>query len=768
MTSTFHPMRSPQLSRAALTLLLIAASLLGPPLLAPSPASAQPNSPVRWGYYVPDDPTSLASLSQRAGDLDYVGLHWATMRADATVDIRANPSAIALVRSIGAKPLLSVTAGGADTAHTLLASETSRASTVDALARALADYDGISIDFEGLYPEDRDPLTRFMAQLAARLRPEGKLVTMALSAKTTDTRIGWAGAMDYAGLAPHADLFILMAYGYRTSRSTVPGSVAPMSWVEASLNFALSQIPADKILLGVPLYGYDWDTTTGPPAKVLRAPDAVALASRYGATVVVDPTQQSARFGYTDADGHSHEVWFENRSSLASKLELVRRHNLAGAAGWRLGHEHPEAWQAINALRRPGTSTPASAVPPANTQSTWYFAEGSTASPFDTWILLQNPNSTSATATVTFMQDNGATTTRQYTLPPTSRFSLFANQVLPNAAISTVVQADRPIFAERAMYFRTDGHGSPGVNQPSTTWYLAEGSTAAPFDSWILVMNPNTTPARVTFTLMAESGANKTIVRDMPPTSRCSLFANQVMPGVAFSARVDGTVPIVVERAMYVSGGGGHGTTGVTAPSRSWYLAEGDTRRGYDTWLLLMNPNDTPTTAAVTFAKEDGTLLTTHHTLGPRSRYSIFANQVMPDARLSLRVDASQPVIAERAMYFGRGGAHNTVATPSPARTWYLPEGSTAPPFHEYLLIANPSGSSVSATVTWMQEGGKTSTQMVTIAPNARATIDANRVIPNAALSARVDASAPVVVERSMYFSNGDGGTNTIGIPGQP
>ncbi|MGI5837710.1 MAG: hypothetical protein ACOX87_14625, partial [Chloroflexota bacterium] len=217
----------------------------------------------------------------------------------------------------------------------------------------------------------------------------------------------------------------------------------------------------------------------------------------------------------------------------------------------------------------------------------------------------------------------------------------------------------------------------------------------------------------------------------------------------------------------YVSGGGGHGSTGVTTPSRNWYLAEGNTLPGFDTWLLLMNPNDSAATATVVMAKEDGTLLTTHHSIGPRSRYSIFVNQHMPNARLSLRVESSLPIIAERAIYFGKGGAHNTVATPKLANSWYLPEGSTSAPFQEYVIIANPNGFQVNATITWMQEGGKVSSQTINLPPNGRATIDANQVIPNAALSARVDASSPIVVERSMYFSNGNGGTNTIGIPGQ-
>jgi spore germination protein len=307
---------------------------------------------LRWAYYVPDDPSSLASLRQRSGDLDYVGLHWAAMKEDGSVDIKSNPEVIRLVRSIGAKPLLSIAlSGGAETGRAILANDSSRTVAVNALSAALSDYDGISIDFEGLYPQERDPLTRFMAQLAGQLRPAGKLVTMALSAKSSDSSTGWAGAHDYAGLAPNADLFVVMAYGFRTGNSSVPGPAAPMSWVADSISFAVSQIPPEKILLGIPLYGYDWDTTSGPPGRALRYPDAIAIANQQGVSVDHDLSQQCAHFSYTK-DGNLHEVWFEDRATAETKLALVARHKLAGVAAWRLGHEDPRVWQSINALRQ--------------------------------------------------------------------------------------------------------------------------------------------------------------------------------------------------------------------------------------------------------------------------------------------------------------------------------------------------------------------------------------------------------------------------------
>ena len=315
---------------------------------------------------MPNDPSSLASLQQHSGDLDYAGLHWATVNSDGSVTIKADPNVIRLVRSLGARPILSVTlANGADTAHTILATDSSRTAAIDTLAYAITDYDGISIDFEGLYPEDRDLLTMFMAQLAGRLRPAGKLVTMALTAKLSDTRTGWAGALDYAALAPDADLFVVMAYGHRTASSSMPGPSAPMPWVINAISYAVSQIPSSKVLLGVPLYGYDWDTTAGPPARVLHYTDAMAIAAQQGVAVDHDQVQQGAHFSYTKG-GHTHEVWFEDRSTVDAKLALIAQQNLAGVAVWRLGYEDPLVWQSIDGLQQTGLGQPASATPPTS------------------------------------------------------------------------------------------------------------------------------------------------------------------------------------------------------------------------------------------------------------------------------------------------------------------------------------------------------------------------------------------------------------------
>ncbi|MGE5620395.1 MAG: glycosyl hydrolase family 18 protein [Sphingomonadaceae bacterium] len=751
-------------------------------------ASLSGPMPVRWAYYVPEDPTSLDSLRQRTGDLDYVGLHWASVRDDGSVDLKAKPDVISIVRSIGARPLLSVALSrGADTARAILATEDTRSAAVAALATVVADYDGISIDFEGLYPEDRDSLTRFMAQLSARLRPAGKLVTMALSAKTSDTRTGWAGAIDYAGLAPHSDIFVVMTYGFRTARSSVPGSTAPFSWVAASIAFAASQIPAEKLLLGIPLYGYDWDTTSGPPARALRYPETLALAQQYGATIRLDPTQQSSTFTYSQ-DGHTHEVWFEDRASLAPKLALVAQHRLAGVAAWRLGHEDPQVWQAINALRPTPPPAPAPnptpapqptpTAAPSGGSGSWYFAEGSTAAPFDTWILLQNPNPVPATARLTFMPEGRPPVVHEMLIGPTSRTSVFANQMVPNAAFSTRIDSSQPLLAERAMYAGFDGHVVTAVTAPSRTWYLAEGATTEPFHTWILLQNPNPVPAYVRVNYLLESGAPMLREMLLSPNSRTSIFANDVIPNAAFSTRIESDQPIIAERAMYrFPGNAATGVTGVASPSRNWFFAAGlPTLRNVpvDSWLLLQNPSPNPVTATVTLYSTDGQTATHQQYLPPTSRQSIYLNQIFQARSFGIKVEATGEIIAERSVFIAPSafsgnqpqGAYATQGATQLGTVWALAEGSTAQPFSTKISVLNPNGSPMQARFQLMLEDGQVVTHDATVEANRSLDLEMDGVVRSASFSARVTTSLPSVVERTMLWAK-DGKTgvhNTIGV----
>jgi len=388
----------------------------------------------------------------------------------------------------------------------------------------------------------------------------------------------------------------------------------------------------------------------------------------------------------------------------------------------------------------------------------WYFADGNTTPGFETWIVLQNPLPEPAFAQITFMTQDGPVANQTVMIPPNGRRSVHVNEIVPNALVATRVEAETSVFAERTVYFGHDAIGGIGTRSGARSWYLAEGSTQPPFDTWVLLLNPNEEETTAHLTFMLENGGTVELDQPLPPLSRVSVDTNDVVRSAGFATEVRAELPIVVERAMYFGNGGGHGTIGVKTPGRTWFLAEGDSRPGFDTWILLQNPNtDAVANVAVTFIKDDGTTQVAYYALDPRARLSLFADMVVPDATFGARIDSDQQIIVERSFYVADGaGGHASAAMQIPETEWYLPEGSTRAPYREVLAILNPNAETTQVDLTFTRADGQPAvTQSFVLQPTSRLTVEANKYVPDAEISTRVTASNPVVVERSMYWDRG-------------
>jgi len=209
---------------------------------------------------------------------------------------------------------------------------------------------GVHIDFENVPRARRDALTDFVKELAAALRPMGLKVSIAVPAVTRSTAgASWSGAYDYAGLAAHADFLMIMAYDQHW-RGSAPGPVASIAWVREVIEYAIDPqgggVPADKLVLGIPAYGYDWPADT-PWADAVAYADALrrlsaAQARNPAVRLEWDAEALAPTFRY---DGRV--VWFENHQSIGHKLLLAFEYDLAGVALWRLGQEDPATWDLL-------------------------------------------------------------------------------------------------------------------------------------------------------------------------------------------------------------------------------------------------------------------------------------------------------------------------------------------------------------------------------------------------------------------------------------
>jgi len=137
-----------------------------------------------------------------------------------------------------------------------------------------------------------------------------------------------AGGHDYAAIGKYADRVFVMAYDWPIPPFTGPGPVAPHAQVKATMSYASTVISPKKLYLGIPMYGYDWNVSTGK-GRALSQQKALKQAIDRRATIRFDPHSRTPYYRYT-ANGERHEVWFEDARSLASKFALVKRHKWAG------------------------------------------------------------------------------------------------------------------------------------------------------------------------------------------------------------------------------------------------------------------------------------------------------------------------------------------------------------------------------------------------------------------------------------------------------
>ena len=225
-------------------------------------------------------------------------------------------------------------------AHAVFTNQEAQDNLIENLLSLLAsgDWYGVNLDFEYVYQYDRESYNQFLRRLTALLHARGYLVVTALAPKLSADQSGLLyEAHDYAAHGAIVDYCVLMTYewGY-TYGPAMP--VSPLNMVRRVLNFAVSVMPAQKILMGVPNYGYDWTLpfVQGTAARPLTNVGAVTLAGAVGADIRFDTTAQSPWFRYTDSTGKRHEVWFEDARSLRAKFRLVDEYGLAGVSYWNL------------------------------------------------------------------------------------------------------------------------------------------------------------------------------------------------------------------------------------------------------------------------------------------------------------------------------------------------------------------------------------------------------------------------------------------------
>ncbi len=437
----------------------------------------------------------------------------------------------------------------------------------------------------------------------------------------------------------------------------------------------------------------------------------------------------------------------------------------------------------------------------------WFIAEGSTGGGFDTWILLQNPGDTRAKAQVTFATASGPRAPVPVTLDAKTRTTIRIQDYVPDDFhVSSFVDSDQPIVAERSMYWdkrfwgatnvpgspqpyeMKGGHSNLGVALDETAagrdaaavggmgkqiWF-PEGSTAPGYDTWVLIANPGTTDAHVAIHLQTPTGEKNAGTVTVAGRSRQTVHINQLLPGEPeVSTELNSDVTIVGERSMYWDPNaqnlqpyemkGGHSSGGSAVLSKEWFNAEGSTAGGFETFILVQNPNPARASVKATFITAAGIAAEKTVTMAPNTRHTFKVDDfVNGDWHVATKITSDQPVVAERSMYWDKRIAsdvphmlegHSTTAVARTGTKWTVPEGSTGGGFDTWILIANPTTSGTKANVTFMTASGPRPPIVIDMPANTRYTLRISDYVPDDFhVSTLVETEGQVVVERAMYW----------------
>jgi hypothetical protein len=330
-------------------------------------------------------------------------------------------------------------------------------------------------------------------------------------------------------------------------------------------------------------------------------------------------------------------------------------------------------------------------------------------------------------------------------------------------------------------------------------WYFAEGSTAAGFQLFYLLQNPNPSAARVLVRFLRPTATPLEKTYDLPPNARSTIWVNDedfaglgkalASSDVSAAIEVTNGAPISVERAMYLDTpgqvfGAGHESAGVTAPATQWFLAEGATGPFFDLYVLVANLSETTALVEATYLLPDGAQVKKPYRIAAGSRFTIHVD--LEDAKLAntgvsttVRSLNDVPIVVERAMWWPDGGWYEGHTSPGATTTgtaWALADGEVggAQDVETYILVANTSETTGAVKVTLFFADGTSIDKTFAVTARSRFNVNVRGQFPAAVnkrfgtlIESRGPTPAQLVVERSMYW-NATGqfwaaGTNALG-----
>lgn len=218
--------------------------------------------------------------------------------------------------------------------------------------------DGVNIDLENLNENDRNDYIE-IARLVREKLPKDKSLVISVAANPYELKTGWNASYDYTELAKYADYLMVMAYDEHYEGGEA-GPVASIGFVEKSISYACQNVPKEKIVLGIPLYGRYWKEGASYGGDAISMQKMNELVGKYQVQITYDNESQSVKavvtikntdvkpriYGKEWSEGR-YIIWYENESSIKAKLDLVQKYDIKGVGTWRLGMEEKSLWNIL-------------------------------------------------------------------------------------------------------------------------------------------------------------------------------------------------------------------------------------------------------------------------------------------------------------------------------------------------------------------------------------------------------------------------------------
>ena len=246
-------------------------------------------------------------------------------------------------------PMLKNDEAGIKVTSTILNSYEKRQELIENIVEVCVAYqlDGINIDFENMYQADKDKFSRFIIELDPRMKEIGVVVSVDVTAPDGDPN--WSLCYDRNVIGHVADYLVFMAYDQYGTSSKKPGTTAGLNWVETNLKKIIEydEVDTDKIILGIPFYTRQWkvnsnDEITGrSPVSMLNTKIPNGVEKQW------DENLQQYYIEYAADKNTTVKMWIEDGTSIAAKVALVTKYNLAGTSGWRKDFETSNVWSII-------------------------------------------------------------------------------------------------------------------------------------------------------------------------------------------------------------------------------------------------------------------------------------------------------------------------------------------------------------------------------------------------------------------------------------